>query len=904
MVTKEEVFRAVWPDTAVSDAALTSCIQELRQALGDDPRRPRFIETLHRRGYRFLAKTSARGEPRPAAPLSIPTDAPVVGREAVLDQMLGIWSLAERGSRQVLFVTGEPGIGKTTVVQGFLANAARRGSMRVTWGQCLQHYGVGEPYQPLLEALMRLCRQPGGDALVPVLERYGPTWLAQLPALLRPERRASLQRTVAGATRERMLRELTDALEAMTAHFALALWLEDLHWSDMSTLDWIAGFAQRPEPARLLLIGTFWPPPVIGTEHPLAAVAERLRTKRCCRELALGGLDEAGVADYAAIRFPPAPVQAEGLKDVARLVRRHTGGNPLFMVSVLDDLAGRGVLAERDGGWVVRTGDSLELGIPDDVRRSIERLVDRLHPDERALLEIASVVGGTFSAAAVADAGGLGPGEVETALAALARRHRFLREAGVCEWPDGTIAARFEFLHLLYRDVLYERVPAGRRAELHRRAGARAEAAYGDRAPEIAAELAMHFERSGDIRRAGLYLQEAAENARRRSAFAEAQMHFQKALELLERQIPSRERTEREVMLRIGLGGTWMATRGWGAPEAAEAYSRARELCHELGDAPRLFPALWGLWLFFWGRGPLSTAQELVQDLLGLAQRHGDETLLLQAHHAAWATAFSVGKLRAALFHATEGIRLYCADRHAATAATYGNHDVGVCGRVFLARSLALLGRTDEAVSASEESVQEARDLCHPFSLALSHVFAAAVGQACRDPIRARAHAVAAAAIARDQDFRLMLAWSSAFEGWAAVAEGRHEQGLDLIRSGIAEARAMGSDQFLPHLHGLLADAQLRGRNASAGIQSVEEALAAARRTGERFWERELHRLRGELQLAANPGTASREPEEAFLQAIEVALGARREAPGPAGGAQPGPIPASPGTGRRSTPPD
>ena len=272
VVTKQQLFRAVWAGTAVSDSALTTCIQEVRHALHDDPRRPQYIETLHRRGYRFVAVDLPAPAKEPAA---IAPDLQIVHRDQVISDILGIWSAAERGTRQLLFLSGEPGVGKTTVAQQILAAVTATGRATATWGQCLQHYGIGEPYQPLLEALMRLCRQPGGSALVPVLEKYAPTWLAQLPALLPPERYEGLRRTLAGTTRRRMLRELTDALEAATTDRPLALCLEDLHWSDVSTLDWIAAFAQRPEPARVLLIGTFRPQ-VDGGGHPLSKVVEEL----------------------------------------------------------------------------------------------------------------------------------------------------------------------------------------------------------------------------------------------------------------------------------------------------------------------------------------------------------------------------------------------------------------------------------------------------------------------------------------------------------------------------------------------------------------------------------------------------------------------------------------------------
>jgi DNA-binding winged helix-turn-helix (wHTH) protein/predicted ATPase len=874
VVTKGELFHSAWPDTIVSDSALTSCIQELRHALWDDARRPRFIETVHRRGYRFLARTTPgpRHDSRFEASLPSPrSGTPLVGREAVVEKMLGACKLAEQGARHLLFVAGEPGVGKTTVVEELLRTVTEGGAVRGTWGQCVEHYGAGEPYQPLLEALTRLCRQPGGEEYVEALQRYAPTWLAQLPALLLPARHRRLQRTVAGTTRERMLRELTDAAEAMTARVPLVLWLEDLHWSDLSTLDWIGAFAQRPERARLLLIATYRRSEVAGTEHPLAALADGLRVKGFCSEIALGGLDEVAVVEYVRLRFPAAPGSMVAERRLARLIHQHTGGNPLFMVNVLGDLVGRGLLLERDGEWTTR-GDlsGSELGIPDDVRRVIERQVDRLHPAQRGLLEVASVAGANFSAAAVAAGAQLALDDVEATLTGLARHHRFLREAGALEWPDGTIAARFEFLHALYREVLYQRIPAGRRAELHREVGGREEAAYGERAHEIAAELAMHFEQSGDLQRAVCYREHAAENARRRGAYKEARIHFEHALALLERQPAGRERTEREIVLRIGLGGVAMATLGWAAPEVEDAYLRARALCRELGETPRLFHALWGLWLFCWGRGPLSTAHEIAENLLAVARQGGDDVLRLQAHHASWATAFSRGDFEATLGHASAGIKLYEADRNAARAEAYGNHDAAICARYFAARALALVGRTREATRTSREAIALARDLGNPFSLALAYVFAAAVDQTRRDAESTREHAEAAMALAREQDFRLVLAWASAYAGWASLEQGLGERGRGQIRQGIAETRATGSEQFLPHFLGLLAEVELGSRRIDAGLVAIVEGLGIAQRTGERFYEAELHRLHGELLLAAGSAESVREAERAFARAIAV----------------------------------
>jgi DNA-binding winged helix-turn-helix (wHTH) protein/predicted ATPase len=874
VVTRRELFRSAWPDTVVSDSALTSCIQELRHALRDDARRPRFIETVHRRGYRFLAQMTPGPQQEARLEASMPSRCsgkPFVGRDQALERMLGACKRAEQGARQLLFVTGEPGVGKTTVVEQFLRTATPSRTPRATWGQCVEHYGAGEPYQPLLEALTRLCKQPGGEEHVEALQQYAPTWLAQLPAVLPPARHARLQRRVAGATRERMLRELTDAVEAMTARVPLVLWLDDLHWSDVSTLDWIAAFAQRPEPARVLLIATYRSMEVAGTSHPLAALADVLRVKGCCGAIALGGLDEVAVIEYVRLAFPAEPGSIHAERRLARLIHQHTGGNPLFMVNVLGDLVGRGLIVERDGEWATRADLSAsELGIPDDVRRMIERLVDRLPPAERNLLDVASVAGEVFSAAAVAAGVRAAIEDVEPVLTSLARHHRLVREIAALEWPDGTIAAGFEFLHTLYRDVLYQRLPAGRRAELHREVGAREETAYGARAAEIAAELAMHFEQSGELGRATRYREHAAENARRRGAYEEARVHFEHALALLERQPAGRGRTEREVVLRIGLGGVNMATLGWAAPEVERAYVRAHVLCRELGDTPRLFPALWGLWLFYVGRGALSTAHEISENLLSLARQSRDGALLLQAHHASWATAFLVGDFEAALSHASAGLELYDSVRSAAVADMYGSHDAAVCARSFSARALAVVGRTREALRTSHEAIALARDLGHPFSLTLAYVFAAAVDQVHRDAESTLEHAAAAIALAREQGFRLLLAWASAFAGWASVEQGRGDEGLTQIRGAIAEARATGGEQFLAHLHALLAEGQLRGQRVDEGLAAIDEALAIAQHAGERFWETELHRLHGELLLATGSAGSVRAAERAFARALAV----------------------------------
>ena len=876
VMTKDEVFRAVWPETVVTDGSLSSCIRELRKALRDDARQPRYIETLHRRGYRFIARTvSEPTKPPPsdagrrsAAPS--PASASPVGRERELQQLHRWLTGALNGEQQIAFVTGEPGIGKTTVVEAFLSQVAATLPSRIGRGQCVDHYGAGEAYLPVLDALTRLCREPNGDAVVRVLAQHAPTWLVQMPSLVGAGELRGLQRRAQAAMQERMLRELTEAMEALTLDGPVILRLEDLHWSDVSTLDWLAFLGRRPERARLLVLGTYRPVEVLAKEHPLKAVKEELQLHRFCRELALDGLGEAAVEEYLVRRFPVGAELAGSMASLAGQIHARSDGNPLFMVNIADDLVARGVLVERGGQWGFGApADTAEINVPADVRAMIERQFDRLGPADRHVLEVASVAGIEFAAPAVAAGIELGV-EVEACCTSLASREQFLRRSGTEDWPDGTIAARYAFLHALYREVLYERVPPGRRAALHTRVGLRVEAGYGERSREIAAELAMHFERGRDTERAVRYLHEAGQNAVRRNAPREAIAHLERAIGLLQAFPVMPRRAQQELALQIALGSQLGAINGWAALEVERAYARAHALALEVGDAPQLFPVLWGLWLYYWGRAELARAQALGKHLLRLAERADEGGLVLQAHHALWVTLFSRGELREALDHCSRGVARREAEVHGLLAPLYGNHDAGVCALYFGAWALGLLGLPDRAVEMSRAAIALAEQLAHPFSQALSLFFAAAVHQGRGEPPAARERAEAAIVLARAHGFGLTSAWSTTLLGWAISREGRPEDGIAMIRRGTAAARETGSEVFRPYFLALLADACMTAGSPPDGLAAVDEALATAVKTGERFYEAELYRLKGEL-LRRHAVGGPESPEGCLVKAIEVA---------------------------------
>lgn len=862
LVGKRELFAKVWAGRVVSDAALTSCIQELRSALRDDPRRPKYLETLHRRGYRLLVPLV-----RDDAAREIVTARPdgIVGRRRELAELGAVLERVRSGSRQIVFVAGEAGIGKTTLIDAFIIEAMRDAGLLYASGRCTEHYGASEPYLPLLDALASAARSPHGATVLEVLRRRAPSWLPQLPALLDDGELERLQRRVAGATRERMLRELADAVEGIGAARPFLLRLEDLHWSDVSTLDWLGFVARRPERARLLVVASIRSVESLPRDHPLTALRAELPLGAQCRVIELPPLKPAEVGEYLWRRFAPSSAAPAGVDALAATIHARTEGNPLFVVAVTNDLIARGALKQVDGGWALRADErEIAAAIPRDLRRVIELSLDRQSDRERTVLEAASAAGREFSAAAVAAALRDETPAVEAVCTALARRGELLDVAAAQSWPDGTLASGYSFRHELYRAALYEQLPAATRAQWHARIGDRLEAAFGARSRERSAELAAHFDRGRDLPRAVLYHHAAGDNSSRRNAPREAIDHYRRALELLAELPDSHQRAQREIALNIALGPMLLASQGWGAVEAERAYARAQRLSARTGATHELFTALWGLWMYRWGQSQLDDARALGEQLLALARRTTDDALHLQAHHALWATFLPRGDLLACVMHATEGESVYVAARHGGLAAQFGNHDACACATQFRAWALALHGDVDSSRALAARALAMTKEHDHPFGRALSLFFAGALYQVLRDPELAERHAHAALAVAAEHGFKLIEAWSSVVVGWSAAMRGDVAAGVERIVGAIAAARATGTQQFQTLLYAILADTCLHARRTADGFAATAQGLAIAERTGERFCEAELLRLDGELTLAA--ATAAPLAEAAAMQ--------------------------------------
>jgi DNA-binding winged helix-turn-helix (wHTH) protein/predicted ATPase len=859
LVTKDALYEVVWQaeNVVVGDDALTTCIYEIRQVLGEKTKNPHYIETRHKYGYRFIGPIvtdpqlvsspqfqSSKAPPRPVPGIQYATPA-LVGREAELEQLHRWLEKALDGERQIVFISGESGIGKTTVVRAFLRQIAASGNIAIGRGQCIEHYGPGEAYLPVLEAVGRLCRDPRGAFLVEWMKQYAPTWLLQIPALLSATDREDLQYKVQGTMQQRMLREMSEGIELLTQQFPCILVLEDLQWSDASTLDLLASAARRQERARLLVIGTYRPEEALTEGHPLRAVTQELRGHGLCQDLVLTPLSEAAVEEYVERRFPLSALPTR----LPRVLHRVTGGNPLFLVAVVDDLIERKVIVQADGSWMFQRGlDEVAAGAPENIRQLIGKQIDRLKAEERRLLQAASIAGFEFSAAAVAAAVGVSVAEVEERCEVLAQQQRFLRPAGYTEWPDGTQSARYRFHHALYQYLWNERVTPHQRPQLHQKIGERLEIAYGNRAGEIAAEIALHFEQGQDYKRAVQYLQQAAQNALRRSANKEALAYSLKGLELLKTLPENPERTQRELALQITLGIPLLMTRGHTNPEVERVYARARELCSQVGEVPHLLQVLYGLRRFYFVKGEMRTAHELGEQIFSMVQRLREPLLLMWGHYLVGDTLYYAGKLISAQKHLEQGVAFDAPLDHRSWVFLYG-YDQKMGGLSCLARTLWMCGYPDQARKRNLEASNQARKTAHPFSLANSLVYSAVVHQFCQEPRAVQEQAEAAVTLSREQGFPFFEAWGCILRGWALAIQDQVEEALCQMQQGFTVLQATGAEIAKPYTLSLLAEAYGRAGQAEAGLETIANALALGDKNGDHVREAELYRLKGELTL-------------------------------------------------------
>jgi len=859
LVTKDELLDAVWPGTYVTDGVLKVCIGELRKALGDSSRKPSFIETLHRRGYRFVPEIEAVAEPRPAPPAA-EGGVPMVGRREETAVLERCFARTLEGARQVVFVGGPPSIGKTTLLDALIARVeARREPVWIARGQCAEHYGAGEAFLPVLDVLAHLGRGPAGPHLVGLLRDHAPSWLLQLPGLIGPAERNALRREYAGSGRERMLRELAGGLEAICAVRPLILALEDLQWSDHQTIELLAAIARGRARARLLVVGSLRAADAVTADHPLHDLVRELGTRRLATRLSLGPLDEDAVGLYLRHRFGDAEV-ARRLRDP---IHHRTEGHPLFLVSIVDHLVRDGTVVESESGWRIdRDPEDVAHLTPDSLSDLLSSQLDRLHPTERRTLAAASLMGHAFATQAIAAARDEDLASVETRCAALARRGQFLRALPDRPWPDRTTAARYEFTHALYREALLSESPPAERREIHRRIADRLERGFAGQEDEVATQLALHFELGGDLPRAVRYLHRAGDRATSRHAYRAAIDHLTRALGLLSGIENGRERIETEIVLRVSLGAPLLNLRGFGAPEVEETYARALELCRSSGETPQLFPVLMGLQAYYASAGELPRAHTLSQQVLRLSERVGDRVMRLEANHALGCDLLRMAEPERARRCLQRAIDL-TDPADAPDAYRMTGHDPKTCCLCNLAVATHSLGRPDEALRLVLQALAWAEDIHLPFSLAQAHATRAWVHLLRFEPVQARQSCERALELCEEYDLPYWRAMTMLLDAWTLGQLGRLAQGVARADQAWASAQLMGPRVCEPEYRVIRGGLINAAHPSREGLDRLDETMQILDQRAEHSHRAELERQRGELLLGLPEGDPEANAAEA-----------------------------------------
>ncbi|MFN8482272.1 MAG: AAA family ATPase [Anaerolineae bacterium] len=844
--------------------------------------------------------------------------APFVVREHELAQLEAHLDQALTGAGRVVFVTGEAGSGKTTLMHEFArrAIAAHRNAVGAA-GRCRASIGLGDPYLPFREVVQMLTGDvdvlqagrattpeyvqrlwavaptavrtmvesaPGlidrfvaGEALALRAESFAMT--EEIPtrvgadATLAARVRNYAERNKGATTMEQsaLFEQVTTFLRALARHHPLILLLDDLQWADNGSISLLFHLGRSLAGSHILIVGAYRPEDVaLGRDsgrHPLMAVVHEMQ--RDLGEIALDLNQAAGRPFIDALLDSQPNRLGEAFRET---LYRHTEAHPLFAVELLATLREHAGLTRNEAGeWI--EGETLDWNtLPARVEAIVAERIERLPAEVQALLSIASVEGEEFTAEIVAQVQGLEGREAKALLGyALSRDYHLVRSQGLQRVQDRRLS-RYRFRHHLFWQYLYARLDDAERAYLHEAVGATLESLYAaadDHDTSRAPRLAWHFERAGLIDKAVLYRRRAGDEAMRLAACEEAIAHYMHALALLATQPASPARTEQETALRYALSSPLSIARGWGGPEARSALARAYELAYALDSGTHLAATLLALSFTYAGQGEIQKALAVGEELLQLAHQVEDPLFRAAAHQSVGLAFVLRGEFRTAREHLEKALRLYDTQPAASFDLLMGLDEKVTC-LTWLAWTIWPLGYADQGARYSEAAIARARQLGQPATLAFALAIDGALFHSFRrEPEAAQAHQQELLGLAAANGLVVFQVLARITEGLSLTEQGQVEQGIAQIRQGTAAWQAMGTATGrVMHLE-VLARAYRAAGQIEQALGTVDEALTLIEQVGLRFGEAKLWRLRGELLWLE--GADQAQAEACFQRAITVA---------------------------------
>ena len=784
---------------------------------------------------------------------------PLVGRDEELGLLLRRWAQSKDGHGQVVLISGQAGIGKSSFAETVGSQAKSEGFTRTTFH--FSPYYTNSALYPVVEHIKRLSQWEAGDSqytklakLEQMLANYNLApeevvpLFAALVSLELPAGRYPPLNLTPQEQKQRTLGILVAWTLAEAERQPLFQLWDDLHWADPTTLELLGLLTDQTATASLFIALTFRPefiPPWPTRSHMTPITLNRLEAPDI----------EAIVTRLASGKALPAEV-------VQHIVEK-TDGVPLYAEELTKAILGSGLLREETDRYDL-TGPLSSVAIPATLQESLAARLDRL-PKLREVAQLGAVLGREFDYEMLRAIAPMDEPRLQDGLSQLVAAE-LLYQRGA---PP---RAKYSFKHALIQDAAYQSLLKRTREQCHRQVADILESRYPETVETQPELLAHHHTEANSPKTAVEYWLKAGQQAVHRFADREAVGHLEKGLSVLLTLPDTPERARLELTLQTSLGPALMAIKGYADPAVGKAYHRARELCQELKDITRLFPVLWGLWMFHLVRAEHEAANDLTKQILAVAQTTGDPDLALEADFAAGLSAFYCGELLSARKHLEQVVSAYDPEQHKGLGSTYGGLDPCVCCLEYLAWTLWLLGYPDQALKRADEAQPLAKQVANLYTQARSLYWDSLLRQFTGQWDVLRERIEVAISMATEHGFAIVLGVGPIMRGWALVAEGRAEEGIKEISQGLKRYRATGAGFQLPHLLTPLIEAHNKLEQPEEGLTALAEAQALVEKTGERYYEAELQRLKGELLLAQSPDDPA-EAEACFHNALEIARG-------------------------------
>ena len=831
-----------------------------------------------------------------------------VARESELEKMNGFLEQALAGQGRVIFVTGEAGSGKTSLIQEFMRRSQEsNGELIVANGNCNAYTGIGDPYLPFREILelltgdvearwaagtitkdyaLRLWNKlplavhalvdAGPDLIDTFVQRAAlrerthlgasgqSDWLTSLENLL--ERKPT---TASAMHQVDLFEQYTRVLQTIEQACPLLLVIDDLQWADAGSINLLFHLGRKIKGNRILILGIFRSEEVTlgrdGARHPLEPVINEFR-----REF---GDILLNVDQIEGRKFIEAFLNSEPHRlgpSFREMLYHQTQGHPLFTIELLRGLQERGdIIRDSDGYWI--EGSSLDwVTLPVRVEAAIQERIRRLPEILQKALAVASVEGELFTAEVVTQVRAVDKREMLEYLSSeLDRKHRLVHAQSI-QRVDGKSLSRYRFRHILFQKYLYGSLDEVERAHLHEQVGTALEELYGDQVENAAnpVHLALHFEKAQILEKAIHYLYSAGERAVQLSAYREGIAHLTKGLNLLEQLPDSSKRDHQEIDLLLALGIACQGLLGAQPDEIVNTYTKAYELCKRVGNTTQKVRALGGLAVLYYVRGEHHRAKEFASEGLALAEKSNEPLLLLLCHWYLGFIDFCFGNHVNALKHFRCALDIYDPDQYHHSIVYLRGSDAGLGAMAYEVCCLWCLGYPDQALERSEEALSLARKLGHPFTLADVLCFAGCLFHAMRrDGESLEMNAEELMRLSQERSLTGWFATGSRSQGEAFALQGKIQKGVKQAREGMEAMRSEKMWIYHSGTFAILAEVQSKAGNLDEALANLNEAFAFVEKTDERYWEAELYRLKGEILSKQGEDNCA---EDSILKAIEI----------------------------------